>query len=175
MAFLRVVFPFIAVLALSLTAGSSASPTPTPGGANQVNGTSGKLGDTIFNGVVRVKVVELRDAAAGDHPETILPSDSQRVMLLNVIVRNGLHRNFAELLSYTLADKDDVSFVIPDHWLTPNPLNIQQAASARQTGMFPVAKDFQPVKLIVQCPTCSASTKFKAIRIQLPAASSPTP
>lgn len=175
MPFLRVIFFFITVFALSLPAGSFASPTPAPGGANQVNGISGKLGDTVFNGVVRVKVVELRDAAAGDHPETILPSDTQRVMLINVIVRNGLHREFGEILSYTLADKDDVTFLIPDHWLTPNPLAIQQAGSARQTGLFPVAKDFQPVKLIVQCPTCSAATKFKAIRIQLPPATTATP
>ena len=150
---------------------SSAAPTPAAGGANQVKGVSGSVGQTLFNGVVRLKVVEVRDAVASDHPESILPSDTQKVMVLTAVVHNGLHRNFAEILTYTLADKDDVAIVIPDRWITPNPLNIQQAAAARQTAVFPVAKDFTPVKLIVQCSTCSVNTKFTAFRLTVPAPS----
>ncbi len=42
------------------TALAVASPTPVPGGANQVNALSGTVGQTIFNGVLRIKVTELR-------------------------------------------------------------------------------------------------------------------
>ncbi len=171
MSFLRGLFPLVAVLVLSAPTASSASPTPAPGGANQVTGILGDVGKTLFNGVVRLKIVEVRDAVPSDHPESALPSDTQKVMVMTTLVHNGLHRNFMEILSYTLADKDDVTFLIPDHLITPNPLDIQQAGAARQTTLFLVAKDFAPVKLIVQCPTCNAETKFKPFRVTLPAPS----
>ena len=58
-------------IGFSLLAGAwvTASPTPVPGGANQVSALSGTIGQTIFNGVLRIKVVELRDATPADHPK----------------------------------------------------------------------------------------------------------
>lgn len=143
------------------------APTPTPGGANQVAGVSGKVGDILFNGVIRLQVVEVRDATPADHPETLLAGPDKRVMVMTTLVRNGLPRNFIDLLKYTLADKDDVAYAIDDYRIKPNPLNIPQAAAARQTAMFPVDKSFVPVKLLVQCTTCNAQTRFTAFRVSL--------
>ncbi len=164
---------FVRTLALAVLAGAlgasgvSAAPTPVPGGANQVDALSGSAGQTLFNGIVRLKVDELRDATAADHPEAALPGASQRVMVMSALVRNGAKANFAELLTYTLADNDDVTFEIPGYLIKPNPLNIVQGSAARQRGLFLVDRAYHPTKLIVRCPTCSTSHPFRAFRITL--------
>ncbi len=158
----------LAVLACALGAPAvTAAPTPVPGGANQVGATSGALGQTLFNGLVRLKVDDLRDATAADHPESALPGPNQRVMVLSALVRNGTHANFAELLTYTLADADDVTFEIPGYLIKPSPVNILQAGAARQRALFLVDSAYHPTKLIVRCPSCSTSRPFRAFRITL--------
>jgi hypothetical protein len=81
-----------------------AAPTPVPGGANQVKAVSGFAGEPMWNGVLRYKVQELRDARPEDHPETLLPGPNQKVMVFRASLRNGTAKQFAELLSYTLID-----------------------------------------------------------------------
>ena len=164
MSFLR-----IAVLALVLagTAGASAiaAPSPLPGGSNQVNAVSGKLGDTLWNGVLRFKLVEVRDATAADHPESVVPLATQKVIVVTAIIRNGTQSTWSELVTYTLADKDDVAFLIPGNLFTPVALNIQQGASVKQSALVPIDKNFVPVKLLFQCTSCGKS--FKAFRVTL--------
>jgi hypothetical protein len=150
-----------------------AVPTPVPGGANQVNAVSGTAGEPMWNGVVRLKVQELRDAVADDHPETLLPGPSQKVMVFRASLRNGTTKQFAELLTYTLADKDDVAFEIPSQYLQPSPLVVAQGAAARVGGLFIADKSFVPVKLLIQCATCGTSTHFRAFRVKLPTAPAP--
>ncbi len=158
----------LTALACGLGASSAAAaPTPVPGGANQVSALSGATGQTLFNGIVRLKVVELRDATAADHPEAALPGPDKRVMVMTVLVRNGAHANFADLLRYTLADADDVTYEIPDYLIKPNPLNIIQGSAARQRALFLVDTAFHPTKLIVQCATCSTTHPFRAFRVKL--------
>ena len=167
MRFLRPLALTALACGLSASSAVAAPPTPVPGGANQVNALSGAAGQTLFNGIVRFKVVELRDATAADHPEAALPGPDKRVMVMTVLVRNGAHANFAELLNYTLADADDVTFQIPSYLIKPNPLNIIQGGAARQRSLFLVDTAFHPTKLIVQCPTCSTTHPFRAFRIKL--------
>jgi hypothetical protein len=161
-----VLFAIVAIAAGAISA--HAGPTPVPGGANQVNALSGKIGDTVFNGDLRIKIVELRNATAADNPAQMLPTAGQKVMVLNVLLRNGMHSAFTDLLTYTLADKDDVTFEIPSNYLRPANLHIQQGGAARQTAMFVVDQNFVPVKLIVQCASCSKSEGFKAVRFTVP-------
>ena len=145
-----------------------AAPTPIPGGANQTQGVSGKTGETVWNGVVRLKIAELRDATPGDAPESLLPQANQKVLVMTGTVRNGTSTPFMELLSFTLADADDVTFEIPSHLFKSGaPLNIAPAAAAKVSALFPVDKDYVPTKLIVTCPTCNSATHFKAFRITL--------
>ncbi len=161
------------VLALALlcaaftTASSQAAPnaTATPGGANQVSAVSGKLGQDLWNGVLRFKLVELRDATAADNAGS-LAGQNQKVMVVTAIIKNGTAGTWGNLVSYTLADKDEVSVDIPMHLFTPPSLTIQQGAAARQTAMFPIDKNFVPVKLIFTCTSCGA--KFKAFRVTIP-------
>ena len=145
----------------------AASPAaPIPGGANQVNAISGKLGDTLWNGVLRFKVVEVRDATPADHPESVVPLPNQKVLVVTALLRNGTSSDWGELVSYTLADQNDVVFEIPGHLFTPVALHIAPAAAVRQTALVPIDKTFVPVKLIFSCGSC-AKGSFKAFRVTL--------
>ena len=147
---------------------AGATPTPVPGGANQVSALSGKIGQTVFNGVLRIQVTALREATPADHPEQALAPAGQKVMVMTVLLKNGSHAPFIDLISYTLADADEVAFEIPSYKITPTNLNIQQGAAARQTAMFTVDQSYKPTKLLVQCPSCSKSMGFKSIRFAIP-------
>lgn len=167
MNFLRNAAPLVFAAAASVAVGTAA-PTPVPGGANQVSAIQGKVGDTIFNGVLRIDVQDVRDATPDDHPEKALPSADQRVMIMDVLLRNGTHADFIDLITYTLADADDVSFEIPSHLITNANLHIQQGAAARQSAMFVVDKNYKPVKVLVQCVTCGSATRFRPLRLSIP-------
>ena len=153
---------------------SGAEPTPVPGRANHVKAVSGAVGEPMWNGVVRYKVQELRDARPEDHPETLLTGPNQKVMVLRASLRNGTPKQFAELLTYTLVDKDEVTYEIPNHFLAPSQLVVAQGAVARIGGLFLADKNFIPVKLLIQCASCVASTGFGAFRVSVPAAPAPS-
>lgn len=163
-AVLSIAFAFVA----TFSAAAALTPTPVPGGANQVNALSGTIGQTIFNGVLRIDVQELRDATDADNPSQAGPLPNQKVMVMKVLLRNGAHDAFIDLLSYTLADKDDVSVDVPEHLIEHANLHILQGSAGRQSAMFPVDKDFVPVKLIVTCATCAKGSPFKAVRFTIP-------
>ncbi len=156
-------------LALVTTALSPAAAKPIPGGARQISALSGKIGQTLWNGSVRLTITELRDATPAEHPELIVPLPSQRVLVMKGIVRNGLPRTFGETLSFTLADKDDVTLELPGHFFTPPTYTIQQGAAVKFAALFPVDKGYQPTKLIVACATCGngPANTFKPFRIKL--------
>jgi hypothetical protein len=157
-------------LALSLFVGlfapAGAAPTPVPGGANAVSALSAKLGETVFNGVLRIKIVALREGSAADNPD-VTPTADQKVMYMESLLRNGTHDEFTDLLQYTLADKDAVSVDIPTNALKHANLHILQGAAQRQSEAFVVDKDFVPTKLIVECATCGAHSGFRAIRFTI--------
>jgi hypothetical protein len=161
-------------LFIALLAPAGAAPTPVPGGANAVSAVSGKLGDTVFNGVLRIKIVALREATDADHAELaarasdLTPTPDKKVLIMESLLRNGKHDEFIDLLRYTLADKDDVSVEIPDNSVKNVNIHILQGAAGRQTGAVLVDKDFVPVKLIVQCATCGDHSGFRPVRFTIP-------
>lgn len=157
-----------AVLALLPSIASAAESTPVPGGANQVKALSGKLGDTIFNGVLRITPQSLAYTTAPDDLNYVNTSGGKKVMKLTVLLRNGAKDNFTDLMSYTLADKDDVTVDIGSSTLHPGNLNILQGSAARQIAIFTVDPDFVPVKLIVRCATCGSHSAFRALRFTIP-------
>jgi hypothetical protein len=163
---------FVAALLLASAAGSVAAPTPVPGGANQVAGMSGAVGQTLFNGVVRLTIQSAGPATDASDLSLILPSASQKALLITALIKNGTHAPFAEVLTYTLADTDGVTFDVPSYMVKPNPVSLAQGAAVRQRLAFPVDKAYAPVKLLVQCSTCKKNT-FKAFRVTLPAIAAP--
>jgi hypothetical protein len=153
-------------LFVALLAPAGAAPTPVPGGANGVSAISGKLGDTVFSGVLRIKIIALREATDAETRSAYLtPTPNQKVLYMQSLLRNGTHDEFVDLIEYTLADKDDVSVKFPT---IPGP-HILQGASGRQQGAVLVDRDFVPVKLIVQCSTCSSRSAFRSVRFTIPA------
>jgi hypothetical protein len=87
-------------------------------------------------------------------PEKMLPAPTQKVMVMNVLLRNGTHSDFIDLLSHSLADADDVAFEIPSNDIIPSNLHILQGAAAKQNAMFLVDKDYKPVKVIINRNAC---------------------
>jgi len=153
-------------LFVALLAPAGAAPTPIPGGANGVSALSGKLGDTVFSGVLRIKILALREATDVEtRSADLTPAPNQKVLYMQSLLRNGTHDEFVDLIEYTLADKDDVSVKFP---AIPGP-HILQGAAGRQQGTILVDRDFVPVKLIVQCSTCSSRSGFHAVRFTIPA------
>jgi hypothetical protein len=160
-----------ALLSVALFTGAKAAPTPVPGGANGVNALSAKLGQTVFNGNLRIKIVELRAATAADSQGIAyppVPTADQKTMFMRVLLSNGTHDVWFGYVHYTLADKDAISFEIPTNALVKPTLRILQGAAARQTALFVVDKDFTPTKLIVDCSTCASNSGFRTIRFTIP-------
>ena len=156
-------------LFVALVAPAAAVSTPVPGGANAVSALSGKLGDTVFNGVLRIKVAALREATDADNPSQEAPSADQKVMVMQTVLHNGKQDRFTDLVTYTLADNDAVSFEIPSYKIKNINPSILQGAAVRQSAVFVVDKDFKPVKLIIQCASCNKAQGFRPVRFTLPA------
>ena len=158
-----------------LLAPAGAAPTPVPGGANAISAVSGKLGDTVFNGVLRIKIVALREATDADHATMqarswdFIPTADKKVLFLESLLRNGSHDEFDGYMQYTLADKDDVTVEFATRALKNAAEHILQGSAARQSGGVLVDKDFVPVKLIVQCLTCGSRSPFRPVRFTIPA------
>jgi hypothetical protein len=157
----------IAIAIGAMSTAVEAAPTPVPGGANQVSAISGTVGQTVFNGVLRINVTEVR-AATPDEIAKFLPTPAQKVLSFTVLLRNGTTSNFIDLVEYTFADKDGIAVDVPTADYTHANLNIQQGAAQRQVGVFAVDKDFVPAKVIVKCATCGTRTAFKTVRISIP-------
>jgi len=154
--------------------GTPASSTPIPGGANQITALSGNVGQTLWNGMVRLKISEVRDATPADHPESLYPSASQKAMVITGVMKNGTSASFISFMSYTLADADDVTLGIPSHLFKSGvSVNIAQGAATKVQALFLVDKGYRPTKLLVQCETCGKPNRFKAFRLAIPAAGAP--
>ena len=159
---------FAIALAIGAISGAvEAAPTPVPGGANQVSALSSTVGQTIFNGMLRINVSAVR-AATPEEVAKVLPNPGQKVLAFSVLLRNGTPRDFIDLVEYTFADKDDISVNVPTAGYTHANLHIQQGAAERQDGLVAVDKDFVPTKLIVKCTTCGAKSAFKTVRVSIP-------
>ncbi len=89
-------------------------------------------------------------------------------MVMSVLLRNGSHSDFIDLIEYTLADRDDVTLNIPSSEISSANLHIQQGGAARQKAMFLVDKDYTPTKLLVQCATCGTKSAFRSLRLSVP-------
>jgi hypothetical protein len=160
---IRPLFVALGLSAIALTC-ADAAPTPVPGGANALVALAGKTGETVFNGVLRIKIIELRDATAADGTDGPSPSAGQKVMYMQALLHNGKHDTFTDLLTYTLADKDAVSVAIPSYLIKHANPSILQGAALKQSALFLVDKDFVPSKLIVDCASCSTTEHFRPVR-----------
>lgn len=122
-----------------------------------------KIGDSVFDGVLRVKIVALRDGSSTNDSD-VTPTAGRKVMYVESLLHNGTHAEFTDLVTYTLADKDAVSVAVPTNALKHANVRVFQGAAERQSETFVVDKDFVPTKLVVECATCGAHSGFRPIR-----------
>jgi hypothetical protein len=139
--------------ALFVPTSALTAPTPIPGGANQVKGVQGKIGETLWNGKVRLKIDTVREetaAEAANAPVGFGLNPDQKFILIEGIVRNGTTETITFRPAYKLADKDDI---IQSNGGPPTCCQtdtIAQGAAGKLVYRMPVPKDFVPVKLLVE-------------------------
>lgn len=157
-------------LLLGSEAGSAlAAPKPTlvAGGANATAGVSGTLGQTLFNGTLRLRAMSLKDAVPSDnvHPNAA----GERALVFHAIVSNGTHHENHGYFDATLADADGITVTgrpLDDGW------GLEQGAAARTSTGFSVPATFVPTKLVLRAAAAPHQRAFRiTIRtIDLPAA-----
>ncbi len=164
--------PVLLALAVGAAGGpAGAAPTPVPGGANQINGVSGTMSQTLFNGVLRIRGMSLKDPIPADNMRPNAAGD--RALVFHVIVSNGTHHENHGYFDATLADADGIT-------VTGRPLDsgwsLQPGSAARAVTGFSVPAGFVPVRLILHQ---AAAPKARAFRIAIrpsdlpPAAAAP--
>jgi len=164
---------WIAGLGLMLVIGANAigspaspPPTPEPGGANQQAGVSGPLSSILFNGVLRLKRMNLRDPIEKDkmHPN----APSTHAIVFTAIVSNGTKESTHGFFNALLSDADGITTpgrVLDDGW------DLQPGAAARIAIGFSLPDNFVPTKIIL---IEAARSKAKAFRILLTPAEVPS-
>jgi hypothetical protein len=144
---------------------ANAAPTPIPGGANQINGVTGTLKSTIFNGKLRFKKFVLRTATAAEG--TADPGGM--ALTLTYIVSNGVSKQIYGNTSATMADADGVTVAGHSVGVYGAYYTLQPGAAARGTICFSLPAGFVPVKILI---TPGDGT---ALRINLKSSDLPTP
>lgn len=140
-----------AVLALAATALHTgpvlaATATPVPGGANQIAGVSGGLGSTLFNGLMRVRKMQLRAATASE----ATPPAGGSALTFSYIVSNGTHAKRGGNFTASLADADGVTVNGRSVSVYSAYYSLQPGEAARGVIVFVLAdKSFVPVKILL--------------------------
>jgi hypothetical protein len=174
-------FPILRMMLLTFLIGSTAAaatsaPTPVPGGADERSGVEGTLSQTLFNGVLRLRAMSLKDAESGGKMRANRPGE--RPLVFRAIVSNGLHESTNGYFDAMIADANGITISglpLDEGW------DLQQGAATRTTIGFSVPPDFGPTKIVL---TIAGKHNARAFRITLrpsdlaapaPVAESPAP
>jgi hypothetical protein len=124
------------------------NPTPIPGGANQAKAVSGTLGQTLWNGKLRLKIDTVREETPAESADGGLAAN-QKMILIEGTVRNGTAESITVRPDYKLADKDDITEANGGPPTGYQTVTLAQGAAGRLKYRMPVPKDFVPIKLLV--------------------------
>ncbi len=152
--------PVLLALAVGAAGGpAGAVPTPVPGGANQINGVSGTMSQTLFNGMLRLRGMSLKDPVPADNMRP--NAAGERAIVFHAIVSNGSHHENHGYFNATLADANGIT-------VTGRPLDsgwsLQPGTAARAATGFSVPADFVPVRMVL---IEAATPKAQAFRIAI--------
>jgi hypothetical protein len=170
---MRFGFILSAVAAAAIAAGPAfaAAPTPEPGGANQAHAVAGGLRDTLFNGQVRVRKMTL--GKPNSSPDESYADDAQTSwIVLRALMSNGTpHVLEMTQFSASIVDADGVAVAAQPDKVRPVGMvtNIPPGGAWRESILFAVPKDFQPVKIVL----ISGNPHYKSFRINLAASDVP--
>ncbi|GAC1441611.1 MAG: hypothetical protein NVS2B8_04430 [Vulcanimicrobiaceae bacterium] len=156
-------------LSLAIVAAPVRAATPPavlPGGANQTAGVSGSLGQTLFNGKLRLRGLKFAAAAPSDHAGPL------ETLVLHGIVSNGTSRSTHGYFNASLADADGITVtgrVVDDGW------DLQPGAAARMTYGFALPPNFTPTKLVLieAAGVANRAFRFTLKPADVPAAPAP--
>lgn len=172
--------PYVPLTDIARALGQSVAKTSggyeigTAGGANQIAGLTGKVGDTLFDGSWRFQVTKVTEAQTYSdrytqkRPEEYTAEENSKLVLVDVTVKNGtLQQNSLSMSQFdgknntSLAGADGSSIPRTSydlrsgdgvHWgaggASDGTPNILPGAKQDFTIIFKVPKNFQPKDLI---------------------------
>lgn len=135
----------IGAFAMSSPTLVSAVPTPIPGGANQLNGVSGGLASTLFNGKMRIRKMQLRPATATEAS----PAAGQTAVALVYLVSNGTSAARSGNFTASMVDSDGVAINGHSTSVYSAFYSLQPGVPARGTIAFVLDSGFTPVKILL--------------------------
>ena len=150
------------VLILALSVGVTAASAKKPmiaGGKNQREGTSGTVGEWLFNGTTRFKVYSV--AYPATDPKGVAPSQGKTWMLISLEVRNAqdLNSNYGgNVGTLTVFDNDGMSTVAghlvkATDWEEDLGGMIAKAAGFKGVCVAEIDSAFKAVRLIYELPS----------------------
>jgi hypothetical protein len=136
------------MLILAARAGSpaGAAPTPVPGGANQIKGITGSIHQTLFNGKLRLRGMQLREAVPADN---VSGSPGDNVMLFTYIFSDGIAKHIYGNTSMTAADASGVTQNCKSVGVYGAYYSMEAGESARLKIYCDFPSDFTPVKFLL--------------------------
>jgi hypothetical protein len=165
----RILVVLLAVSTLFGGQASGATPKPRAGGANQISGVEGGMNQTLFNGVIRLKLTQIRNAEPSDNLSG--PDPGKKWMVFVFRCSNGLHANYIGNPTLTLNDAQDNSYASIDRFNSPVPINVIQGQAWTEKMPVEVSHDFVPVKAVL---TDGANARiWKAFRVHIKATDLP--
>ncbi len=132
-------------LAMFSTALVNAAPTPIPGGANQLNGVSGGLSSTLFNGKMRIRQMQLRPATATEAS----PAAGQTAVTFVYLVSNGTTAARSGNFTASMVDSDGVAVNGHSTNVYSAYYSLQPGVPARGMIAFTLDGSFKPVKILL--------------------------
>lgn len=146
---------FVVVMAmlaslLNASIAFGATPTPIPGGSNQASGVEGTIGSDLFNGQVRLRPTQLRDATAADgYP----PDPTQRWLVFTAAASNGTHRALdMQQFIASIVDADGSTIQAQPDKLKPTGgvFGVPAGGAWTEQVFFQVPASFKPAKIVLQ-------------------------
>ena len=110
----------------------AATPTPIPGGANQLNGVTGTLSSTIFNGKLRFRKFVLRPST----PDEQKADPGSTALTLTYIVSNGTSGHLAGSVPASMADADAIEVAGRPNGVYGTYYGMDPGAAVRGTLLF---------------------------------------
>jgi len=147
---MKYIFHPLSALAIVLSMGvAAADPTPIPGGSNQAIGVTGTIGSTLFNGEVRLKPTELRDATPADGMVT---SSDKKWLVFTATASNGMHRtlNMVQFIA-SISDADGNTLQAQGDKVHPTGgiFGTPPGGAWKEQVFFDVPAQFTPAKIVL--------------------------
>jgi hypothetical protein len=125
------------------------TPTPIPGGAVQARGVTGTIGSKLFNGEVRLRPTELRDATSADG---LSGTADQRWLVFTAAASNGTNRalDMQQFIASIVDGEGNTIQAQPDKVRPAGGVyGVPPGGGWKEQVFFLVPKNFKPLKIVL--------------------------